>query len=66
MKKILLIGLILAVAVVSGCASYNVQRFPSQIDESKVVKVGDNDVSITAFPILTEEDSKKYFDANLN
>jgi hypothetical protein len=66
MKKIFLIGLILVVAsFASGCASYTVQTVPSQIDESKVVKAGDNDISITAFPILTEEDSKKYFDANL-
>jgi hypothetical protein len=66
MKKFALIGLVLLVAVLaSGCASYTVQNVPSQIDESKVVKAGDNDVSITALPILTEEDSKKYFDYDL-
>ena len=66
MKKILLIGLALLVAVLaSGCASYTVQNIPSQLDENKVVKAGDNDISITALPILTEEDSKKYFDYDL-
>jgi len=66
MKKILLISLVLLVAVLaSGCASYTVKSMPSQLDESKVVKVEKEDVSITAFPILTEEDSKRYFDANL-
>jgi len=67
MKKIVMISLVLLVAVLtSGCASYyTVQNVPSQIDESKVVKAGDNDILITAFPILTKEDSKKYFDANL-
>jgi hypothetical protein len=63
----LLIGLVVIFAAVlaSGCASYTVQNVPSQIDESKVVKAGDNDISITALPILTEEDSKKYFDYDL-
>ena len=66
MKKIMLISLVLLVAVLaSGCASYTVQNVPSQIDESKVVKAGDNDISITALPILTEEYSKKYFDYDL-
>ena len=66
MKKIFLIGLILAVAVVvSGCASYTVQSMPSQLDENKVVKAEKEDISVTAFPILTEEDSKRYFDKNL-
>jgi len=61
-----MIGLVLLVAVLAnGCASYNIQSVPSQIDESKTVKVEDNDTTITAFPILTEEDSKKYFDKNL-
>lgn len=66
MKRFLLIVLVLAIAVVmSGCASYLVQNVPSQIDENKIVKAGDDDISITAFPILTKEDSKKYFDADL-
>jgi len=66
MKRFLMIGLVLLVAVLAnGCASYNIQSVPSQIDESKTVKVEDNDTTITAFPILTEEDSKKYFDKNL-
>ena len=66
MKRFLMIGLVLLAAVLAnGCASYNIQSVPSQIDESKTVKVEDNDTTITAFPILTEEDSKKYFDKNL-
>ena len=66
MKKIMLISLVLLVAVLaSGCASYTVQNIPSQLDENKGVKAGDNDISITALPILTEEDSKKYFDYDL-
>jgi hypothetical protein len=66
MRKIALIGLVLLTAVLAGgCASYTVQNVPSQLDENKIVKGGDNDISITAFPILTEEDSKKYFDDDL-
>ncbi|MDP2279489.1 MAG: hypothetical protein Q8K51_14840 [Nitrospirota bacterium] len=65
MKKFMMIVLILAVAVMAGCASYTVQSVPSQLDENKIVKAEKDDISVTAFPILTEEDSKRYFDANL-
>jgi len=66
MKKILFIGILIFCTVIfAGCASYTVQNVPSQFDENKVVKAGDNDISITAFPILSEEDSKKYFDYDL-
>ena len=67
MKKIVLIGLVLLVAVLaSGCASYSTKALnTAQIDESKLVKDSGNDISVIAFPILTEKDSKDYFDKNL-
>ena len=67
MKKIFLIGLILVMAVVaSGCASYSTKSVnPTQIDESKLVKDNSNDILVVAFPILTEKDSKDYFDEDL-
>jgi hypothetical protein len=67
MRKIWLIGLLLAVmALAVGCASYSAKgMMPTQINESKVVKSEKDGISITAFPILTEKDSKEYFDDNL-
>ena len=67
MKRFSLIGLIFALAVLAGgCASYSTKSVnPTQIDESKLVKDTSNDIAVVAFPILTEKDSKDYFDENL-
>ena len=67
MKKIVLIVLILAVAVLaSGCASYTTKFVnTAQVDNNKLVKDNSNDILVVAFPILTEKDSKDYFDENL-
>ncbi|MDP3048479.1 MAG: hypothetical protein Q8N12_03490 [Thermodesulfovibrionales bacterium] len=68
MKKIVLIGLILAVAVMSGCASYNTRgAMPilNRVEEVKLIKAEKEGVIITAFPIISESDSKKYFDENI-
>ena len=51
--------------VMAGCASYTTQSVSSQLEENKTIRAEKEDISITAFPILTKEDSKKYFDANL-
>lgn len=66
MKRFLLIALVLAVAVMSGCASYTTKFVNTeQVDESKLVKNTSNDISVVAFPILTEKDSRDYFDEDL-
>jgi hypothetical protein len=67
MKRFLMVVLLIVVAAVmaTGCASYTVQSVPSQLDSNKIVKNGDSEASITAFPIITEEDSRKYFDDDL-
>jgi len=71
MKKMMILSVILAVAAVlavSGCATYNTRgAIPilSSIEEKKLVKLEKEGIIIIAFPIATEEDSKKYFDENL-
>ena len=65
MKRMVLLGLVLIAWVMAGCASYTTQNVPSQLEENKTVRAEKEDISITVFPILTKEDSKKYFDANL-
>ena len=65
MKKTVMI--LLAVSLV-GCAGYNTRGampVTSRIDDVKLIKVEKEGVAITAFPILNEDDSKKYFDENI-
>lgn len=69
MKKILLIGLVVLMAVImSGCASYNtIGAVPmlDRIEKEKLIKVEKEGVIITAFPITNKSDSKKYFDEDI-
>ncbi len=68
MKRMLMIVLVLAVAVVTGCASYNAKGAvptSSNIEENKLVRIEKEGITVIAFPILNESESKKYFDANL-
>ena len=67
MKRLVIIGLVLAVAILaSGCASYTTKFVnTAQVDNNKLVKDNSNDILVVAFPILTEKDSKDYFDENL-
>ena len=67
MKKFVLIGLILAVAVLAGgCASYNPRTgIPDvKIFQETGIKVVNADAGITivAYPIQTKEDADVYFD----
>lgn len=66
MKKIFLIGLILAVAVMSGCASYNPRTGIPDVktfQETGIKTVNaDAGITIVAYPIQTKEDADLYFD----
>ena len=67
MKKIMLIGLVLLVAVLAGgCASYTAKEIvPTNIDEDKVIRSDKDDISVIAFPLVSEKDCKEYFDEDL-
>jgi len=69
MKKTGLIILVLMFWFLAGCATYNTRGavpILSGIEEKKLVKLEREGIIITAFPIATKEDSKKYFDENLS
>lgn len=65
MKRMILIVLILAVAVVAnGCASYNPR---TGIPDAKTfqetgIKASEAGITIVAYPIQTKEDTNVYFD----
>lgn len=55
-------------AILAGCATYNTRGavpILGRIEEKKVVQQSDGNVVITAFPIMSQEDSERYFDENL-
>jgi len=64
---VVLVVLVVATMLV-GCATYNTRgSMPviSRIEESRLLKAEKDGVEVKAFPILTKEDSEKYFDEDL-
>ena len=56
--------MMLLLASLTGCTWYSargVAPMMDRIEENKLVKMEKKGVTITAFPILNEDDSRKYF-----
>lgn len=68
MKKTVMTVMILLLASLAGCAGYNTRGaipVTNRIDDAKLIKAEKDGIAITAFPILNEDDAKKYFDENI-
>jgi len=65
MKKTVMILLVVSLV---GCAGYNTRGampVTSRVNDTKLIKAEKDGIAITAFPILNEDDSRRYFDENL-
>jgi hypothetical protein len=67
-KIIMCVFLGVLIGFMAGCTWYSAKGaipMMDRVEENKLVKMEKEGVAITAFPILNEDDSSKYFDRNI-